>query len=151
MFVLSLPRSLASRSLVYTTGFSVASYVAWLVAVSRSNAGKKPLQQSLGSGVLWNEISSVLHVCFRVYFLIRHVTGSIAFACTTVMTIPLFASLMAGMSSVSPTSKNARARSFQLLNVSSTILAVILLFPLLIIAQSPRALVSETDARACVS
>lgn len=55
------------------------------------------------------------------------------------MTVPLSASLIAGISSVPPASKNAWAKSFQLLNTFSTMLAVLFMLPLVIIAASPRA------------
>ncbi|KAG8214633.1 hypothetical protein J3R82DRAFT_9711 [Butyriboletus roseoflavus] len=123
VFILSLPKSLASKSIVYTTGLSVASYLAWLVAVSRSYGANElslPSLSSLQRGLLWSEISSF------------------TFACTTAMTVPLSASLIAGTPSVPPVSKNARAKSFQLLNTFSTMLAVLLMLPLVIIAASPR-------------
>ncbi|KAF8442880.1 hypothetical protein L210DRAFT_3143309 [Boletus edulis BED1] len=120
VFVLSLPRSLGSKTIVYTTGLSVASYLAWLVALSRSYPSLPNLSSSQ-RGVLWNEISSF------------------AFACTTAMTVPLSASMIAGTPPVPHASRNARARSFQLLNVFSTMLAALLIFPLVVIAASPRA------------
>ncbi|KAH0832090.1 hypothetical protein J3R83DRAFT_12999 [Lanmaoa asiatica] len=141
VFVLSLPKSLASKSVVCTTGLSVASYLAWLVAVSRSygvNELSLPSLSSPRQGVLWNEISFVFHVDLHARLLIRHCsTGSFTFACTTSMTVPLSASLIAGTSSVPLASRNARAKSFQLLNTFSTILATLLMFPLVIVTASP--------------
>ncbi|KAF8551696.1 hypothetical protein OG21DRAFT_1444759 [Imleria badia] len=131
VFVLSLPRSLASKTVVYTTGLSVASYLAWLVAASRSYATNVPsiLNPTLfGQRMLWNEISSI------------------AFACTTAMTVPLSASLIAGSPSDSPTSRNAVAGSFQLLNMFSTMLAALLMLPLVVVAASPRTLVSAAKS-----
>ncbi|KAI9573562.1 hypothetical protein HD554DRAFT_2310743 [Boletus coccyginus] len=132
VFVLSIPRSLASRSIVYTTGLSIASYLAWLVAVSRSYGTNNLLPPSLGSsrrGVLWNEISSY------------------AFACATAMTVPLSASLIAGTPSASLASRNAKARSFELLNLSSTVLAALLMLPLVTIhTASPYAPTSTTTS-----
>lgn len=71
--------------------------------------------------------------------------GSLAFACTTTMTVPLSASLAAKTTSNSPASRNARARKFQLLNMLSTVLAILLLLPPVIMAASPRTPVSESD------
>lgn len=69
VFVLSLPRSLASKSVVYTTGLSVASYLAWSVAVSRPSATNA--LASFQRRVLWNEISSVLPIDVHLHLLIR--------------------------------------------------------------------------------
>lgn len=76
-------------------------------------------------------------------------TGSYAFACTTAMTVPLSASLIAG--TPPPASRNARSRSFELLNVLSTVLAALLMLPLVIIVTSPRALVGGVDGRTSTS
>ncbi|KAG9315743.1 hypothetical protein JVU11DRAFT_3391 [Chiua virens] len=85
---------------------------------------------------------------FIVYFcvcaLACQVTGlqdyrSLTFACTTTMTLPLSASLIAGTPLLSPASRNARTRSFELLNVFATILAALLLLPLVIMAAPHRA------------
>lgn len=77
-------------------------------------------------------------------------TGSIAFACSTAMTVPLSASLIVGSPSVSPTSGNATAGSFQLLNTFSTLLAASLMLPLVFVTASPRALVCGSDRQASV-
>ncbi|KAG6377127.1 hypothetical protein JVT61DRAFT_1178 [Boletus reticuloceps] len=72
VFVLSLPRSLGSKTIVYTTGLSVASYLAWLVALSRSYPSL-PNLSSFQRGVLWNEISFVFHIVFHAHLLIPRV------------------------------------------------------------------------------
>ncbi|KAF8133824.1 hypothetical protein EV363DRAFT_1397236 [Boletus edulis] len=96
---ISIALSLGSKTIVYTTGLS------WLVALSRSYPSL-PNLSSFQRGVLWNEISSF------------------AFACTTAMTVPLSASMIAGTPPVPHASRNARARSFQLLEPA------LLIFPL---------------------
>ncbi|KAF9221597.1 hypothetical protein BS17DRAFT_256051 [Gyrodon lividus] len=128
VLVLSLSKSIAAKTILCTTGLSVASYVAWVAAVSHVYATNKlpPSPNWLQRGVLWNEISSI------------------TFACTTSLTVPLSASLAGGTSSPPPT--NQRARSFQLLNVFSTVLAAFLILPLVVIAASPHA--PETSATA---
>ncbi|KAF9241157.1 hypothetical protein BU15DRAFT_45288 [Melanogaster broomeanus] len=113
--ILVLALSLSNpKIVVWATGLSLASYVAWVVAVYRAYATNELLPSAgwLQRGLLWNEISSI------------------AFACTTALTVPLSASLTSGASSTPPAPKNQRAKSFQLLNAFSTALGALLILPL---------------------
>ncbi|KAF8842204.1 hypothetical protein BDN67DRAFT_899961 [Paxillus ammoniavirescens] len=121
---------IAARATLFMTGVSLASYVAWMAAVSHAYARNElpPSPSWLQRGTLWSEISSI------------------TFACTTAFTVPLSASLAGGTSSTSPA--NQRGRSFQLLSASSTVLAAFLILPLVVIAASPHVLTGfqETSA-----
>ncbi|KAH7885248.1 hypothetical protein F5I97DRAFT_1883943 [Phlebopus sp. FC_14] len=119
LVLLSTSRSLATKQAIYTTTVSLASYMAWLIAVSHAYATYGlPRSSNLPQrGVLWNEISSI------------------AFACTTTLTLPLSASLAAGRTTM-PASQNEGAKAFQILNTSSTVLAAMLMLPLVLFASS---------------
>ncbi|KAG6334691.1 hypothetical protein ID866_4390 [Astraeus odoratus] len=118
VYVISTSNSLAAKPVIYSSSFSLASYLAWLIAVSHSYATGKlqPVASLSQRGVLWNGYSSIV------------------FGCTTSLTVHLYASL-----TTTPTTmpaKEHRARLFELLNVSSTALAMLLTLPLVILASS---------------
>ncbi|KIM63390.1 hypothetical protein SCLCIDRAFT_1214283 [Scleroderma citrinum Foug A] len=114
VLALSLSNTLAAKPVIYSSGLSLVSYVAWLIAVSHAYATGmlQPSADLPQRGILWNEYSSIV------------------FACSTSLTVPLSASLASTL--MAHPTKDHRKRLFKLLNVSSTTLGMLLILPLVI-------------------
>ncbi|KIN96300.1 hypothetical protein M404DRAFT_1006810 [Pisolithus tinctorius Marx 270] len=117
VLVLSIPNTVAAKPVIYASTLSTTSYLAWLIAVSHANA-----TGSLGPVTSWPQ-RGILWIIY----------SSIVFACTTTLTVPLSASLT-GSLVVWPV-KQHRTRRFKLLNISSTVLATLLMLPLVAFAS----------------
>ena len=140
IFPLLLAQSLASKRVVYATGLSLVTYVAWLGFVTyahihgtlHANSGLFRL------GIFWEGISMFFFsICsdFRwlTFFLI---IATIAFAFTSSSTLPLYASLK-GTTQPITTVKTPRTRSFKILSVLSVSMAILLTFPLILFSANP--------------
>lgn len=117
VLVLSIPNTVAAKPVIYASTLSTTSYLAWLIAVLHANTtgNLDPVTSWPQRGILWNIYSSIV------------------FACTTTLTAPLSASLT-GSLIVWPV-KRHRTRRFKLLNISSAVLAVLLVLPLVVFAS----------------
>ncbi|OAX42145.1 hypothetical protein K503DRAFT_863313 [Rhizopogon vinicolor AM-OR11-026] len=120
-FVVSLPKSLAAKTVICTTWLSIVSYTAWLVAALYNNATGTPMPSPtwLQRGSLWNDYTSI------------------AFSFATSLTVPLSASLV-GRPSV-PSNKTGRGKYFLTLNLFSAALATLLILPSMLMTSSPNA------------
>ncbi|KAL4069894.1 hypothetical protein V8B97DRAFT_558269 [Scleroderma yunnanense] len=113
VLALSLSNTLAAKPVLYASGLSMVSYVAWLTALLHAYAiGILQPSDSPQRGILWNQYSSIV------------------FACTTSLTVPLSASLASTLTD--PPLKEQRKRLFKLLNISSTTLGMLLILPVVI-------------------
>ncbi|KAG2155916.1 uncharacterized protein EDB93DRAFT_1262730 [Suillus bovinus] len=121
IFVVSFPKSLAAKQVICTTWLSILLYTAWLAAAlyNRMTGTVIPSPILVQHGVLWNS------------------TTCIAFSFATSLTVPLSASL-AGRPST-PSNKTGRGIYFQMLSISSTIIATLLILPSILTASSPNA------------
>ncbi|KAG1745876.1 uncharacterized protein EDB91DRAFT_1119205 [Suillus paluster] len=127
--VVSLPKSLADKQVICTTWLSIILYTASLVAVlyNHTTGTAMPSPTLLQRGVLWND------------------TTSIAFSFATSLTVPLSASL-AGRPSA-PSNKTGRGTYFQMLSILSTIFAIILILPSMLMASSRNVPGTFSDTR----
>ncbi|KAK0464339.1 uncharacterized protein EV420DRAFT_1037420 [Desarmillaria tabescens] len=123
-----LAQSLASKRIVYCTGLSILTYILWLtlvaVAYHKGTLKTNPSWTKMGS--LWQGITTI------------------AFAFTSSTTLSLYASLKAGIPSVT-TAKRPISHSFMPLSLISVAVAVLLTFPLMIFASPPSQLRIEEE------
>ncbi|KAG1774885.1 hypothetical protein EV702DRAFT_1121666 [Suillus placidus] len=129
IFVVSFPKSLAAKQVIYTTWLSIILYTAWLAAVlyNHMTGTATPSPILVQHGVLWNS------------------TTSIAFSFATSLTVPLSVSL-AGRPST-PSHKTGRGTYFQMLSILSTVIATLLILPLILLASSPNVPGALSDTR----
>ncbi|KAJ6462013.1 hypothetical protein C8R47DRAFT_101020 [Mycena vitilis] len=107
-------RSLASKRIVYATWTSVATYIIWFICVAIAHA-QGTLQINPGwlrMGTFWQAITTT------------------AFAFTSSSTLPLYASLKAGLHN-SVLSKSSASRSFTTLSTVSVAVAIGFTLPLI--------------------
>ncbi|KAG2037770.1 hypothetical protein BDR03DRAFT_896278 [Suillus americanus] len=129
IFVVSFPKSLASKQVICTTWLSIILYTMWL-AVALYNHMTSTIMPSpilVQHGVLWNG------------------TTSIAFSFATSLTVPLSASL-AGRPST-PSNKTDRGTYFQMLSILSTIIATLLILPSILMTSLPNVPGALSDTR----
>ncbi|KAK0487612.1 hypothetical protein IW261DRAFT_1548553 [Armillaria novae-zelandiae] len=124
-----LAQSLASKRIVYCTGLSVLTYILWLtlVAIAQHKGTLKTNPGWTKMGYLWQGITTI------------------AFAFTSSTTLPLYASLKAGIPSVT-TAKRPISHSFMPLSLISVTIAALLTFPLMIFASLPGQLRTEEES-----
>ncbi|KAK0188123.1 hypothetical protein F5146DRAFT_1226459 [Armillaria mellea] len=124
-----LAQSLASKRIIYCAGLSVLTYVLWfiLVAIAQHRGTLKTNPGWTKMGSLWQGITTI------------------AFAFTSSTTLPLYASLKAGIPSVT-TAKRPISHSFMPLSLISVAIAALLTFPLMIFASLPGQLRTEEQS-----
>ncbi|KAJ7069753.1 hypothetical protein C8F01DRAFT_976514 [Mycena amicta] len=105
--------TLAAKRVVYATGTSILTYIIWFccIAVAHANGTLQPNPGWLTRGALWQGITTT------------------AFAFTSSSTLPLYASLKAGIPH-SGISKTSATRSFRTLSLLSVAVAVGFTLPL---------------------